>query len=204
MMVSHLPAAPCEHQKSPPWSSWSSNHASVTISDWDWAPSPPARLAPSQESSSGSQLRTDSTLSAAGEPDLTGYYICRFFCSLKACSLLLLLLILICQWTNLFLNICDDDVSVLIVQLPWTPGCSSGCARQQFTQSSSLLQTQSSPCSVLETSPDQSRANALWRLPWEECGGIVQVPEPLFNRCAYFSERCRSVLPFRIFNGLTL
>lgn len=60
------PPAPCEPQRSPPWSSWWSSLVSVTTSVWAWAPSPPARLAPSQASSLGSRPWTDSTLSAAG------------------------------------------------------------------------------------------------------------------------------------------
>lgn len=66
------PAAPCEPQRSPPWSSWWSSPVSVTTSVWAWAPSLPAHLAPSQASSSGSQPWTDSTPSAAGTL-LTGW-----------------------------------------------------------------------------------------------------------------------------------
>lgn len=71
MTVSRRPAALCEHRRSPPWSSWWSSPVSVTTSVWAWAPSPPAHLAPSQASSSGSQPWTDSTPSAAGT-HLTG------------------------------------------------------------------------------------------------------------------------------------
>lgn len=63
---SRHPAAPCERRRSPPWSSWWSSPASETTSVWAWAPSPPARRAPSQESSSGSPPSTDSTPCAAG------------------------------------------------------------------------------------------------------------------------------------------
>lgn len=55
-MVSHRPAAPCEPQRSPPWSSWWSSPFSETTNVWAWAPSPPAHLAPSRASSLGSQL----------------------------------------------------------------------------------------------------------------------------------------------------
>lgn len=74
--------------------------------------------------------------------------------------------------------------SVSLHQLPGAAGGSSGCTGQQFTQSGPLLQTQPSACCVLETSPHQSRAAPLRRLPWQECGGTVQVTEPLLNRCA--------------------
>lgn len=66
MMVNLCPAAPWEPQRSPPWSSWWSSLVSVTTIVWAWAPSPSARLVPSQASSLGSQLWTDSTPSAAG------------------------------------------------------------------------------------------------------------------------------------------
>lgn len=65
-MVNLCPAAPCEPQRSPPWSSWWSSLVSVTTSVWAWASSPSARLVPSQASSLGSLRWTDSTLSAAG------------------------------------------------------------------------------------------------------------------------------------------
>jgi len=80
--VSRCPAALCEHQRSPPWSSWWSSPVSVTTSDSAWAPSLPAHLAPSQASSSGSQPWTDSTPSAAGinsqarNPDKGQYCFC--------------------------------------------------------------------------------------------------------------------------------
>lgn len=67
-MVSRHPAALCERQRSPPWSSWWSSPVSVTTSVWASAPSPPARLAPSQASNSGSQPWTDCTRSVAGTP----------------------------------------------------------------------------------------------------------------------------------------
>lgn len=55
-MVSHRPAAPCEPQRSPPWSSWWSSPVSETTSVWAWVPLLPARLAPSRASSLGSLL----------------------------------------------------------------------------------------------------------------------------------------------------
>lgn len=55
-MVTLCPAAPCEPQRSPPWSSWWSSLVSVTTSVWAWAPSPSARLVQSQASSLGSRL----------------------------------------------------------------------------------------------------------------------------------------------------
>lgn len=71
MMVSRRPAALCEHQRSPPWSSWWSSLVSGTTSVWALAPSPPAHLAPSRASSLGSQPWTDSTLFVAGTTPYT-------------------------------------------------------------------------------------------------------------------------------------
>lgn len=85
-MANRRPAALCEHQRSPPWSSLWSSPVSATTSVWAWAPSPPARLAPSQAISSGSQPWTDSTPSAAGT-HLTGWYLnCSSCVSAAKCA----------------------------------------------------------------------------------------------------------------------
>lgn len=67
-----------------------------------------------------------------------------------------------------------------------------------------MLQAQPSACCVLETSTDQSCAYALRRLPWQECGGAVQVTESILSMWVCFlrgTENSRNLI-FLVINVL--
>lgn len=63
------------------------------------------------------------------------------------------------------------------MQLPWAAGGASVCAGQQPAESGSLLPPQPPARRVLEEQQEQHSAPEVWGLPWQECGGPLQIPK---------------------------